>query len=247
MLPPTNYKVIGWGSGIGDGVSQAQYVQLSGVAKRNSTTEPNIVAAEMIAARLGQAILLPIPPAFIVEGEKGPWFASLDFNLAGESLPPVKPAEVVAQFPKISAGIIVFDAWIMNRDRHCWNLAHHAQTGRLQVFDHSRALMPSVGQRDFAERFRNDLAIGHHHCLARHIIDEFPLAEWVERIRQIPTYYLYEVLAEAVPMGLEPNNVTYFFNLLSERRSRLPQLLKNNRSYFPALQQLGLGGPQAWN
>lgn len=247
MLRPTNYKVIGWGPNIGDGVSQAQYLQLSGVAKRNSTAEPNIVAAEMIAARLGQAILLPIPPAFIVEGEKGPWFASLDFNLAGESLPPVEPAEIVTRFPATSAGIVVFDAWIMNRDRHCWNLAHHTQTGRLQVFDHSRALMPSIGQREFAERFRNALAIGHHHCLARHIVDEFPLAQWIDRIRRIPTYYIREVLAEAVPLGLEPDNVTYFLNLLLERRGRLPQLLRENRRYFPALRQLGLSGPQPWN
>lgn len=247
MLPPTNYKVIGWGSPIGDSVSHAQNVALSGVAKRNSTTEPNIVAAEMIAARLGQAILLPIPPAFIVKGDEGPWFASLDFNLAGESLPPVEPEKVVTQYPDLSVGIVVFDAWIMNPDRHCWNLAYHVSTRRLQVFDHSRALMPGVGQREFAETHRHELAIGHNHCLARHIIDGFPFARWIDRIRQIPDYYLREVLTDAIPIGLEKGNVTFFFDLLVERRRDLPQLLEANQSHFPALQQLGLSGLEERN
>ena len=88
-MPVTSYKILAWGTPVGHGVSGAQYVNVSGVAKRNSEREPHIVASELIAARLGQAILLPIPPAFIVDRDGAPWFASLNFNLAGESLEPI--------------------------------------------------------------------------------------------------------------------------------------------------------------
>ena len=246
MSPPSDYKVLGWGPAVGHGVSQAQYVQVSGVAKTNSDREPNIVSAEFIAARLGQAILLPIPPAFIVTQDAQPWFASLNFNMAGEDLPPVNPSEIVTGFPEASAGIVVFDAWMMNQDRHRRNLAYDSSTGRLQVFDHSRALMPGSDQREFAHRHRNDLAIGTKHCLAQHIVDELSFAPWISRISAIPEYYIEGILREAVQVGLDPENVSFFLQLLLRRRKRLPQLLKDNRSCFPAL-QLGLGSPLAWN
>ena len=246
MFAATKYKVLGWGDPIGHGVTRPRYVQVSGVAKTDSVKEPNVVVAELIAARLGQAILLPIPPAFIVAGEDQYWFASLDFNLAGETLPPVRAAEVVAKFPEISAGIVVFDAWIMNQDRHRRNLGHDTATHNLQVFDHSRALMRRDSQRDFANSQRNKLGIGRQHCLAPQVVDELHFAQWIDRINLIPVYYLREVLKDAVDVGLHPDNVTFFLELLLERRKLLPQLLNDNRNHFPALQP-ALGGPQAWS
>ena len=245
-MPVTNYKVLRWGSSIGHGVSHAQFVQVSGVAKTNSPEEPNIVASEFIAARLGQAILLPIPPAFIVDRDGEPWFASLDFNLAGETLPPVTGPEIVAQFPGTSAGIVAFDVWIMNQDRHCRNLGYHSTSKRLQVFDHSRALMPFGSQRAFADQHRRNLGIGNKHCLAPHLVDPLAFTQWIDRIQAVPQYYIVEVLKEAVNVGLRQHNVNYILDLLLERRTLLPQLLKENRNSFPAL-QFGLGSPLVWS
>ena len=235
-MTTANYKVLSWLDPVGQGVSDACFVGISGVAKTNSAREPNIVAAELIAARLGQAILLPIPPAFIVDRDGEPWFTSLDFNLAGEALPPVNGGAAVDRFPDICAGIVVFDAWIMNEDRHCRNLACHTASGRLQVFDHSRALMPHRDQREFAANNGDNLAIGSNHCLAAHLVDELGFTEWIRRIQEIPTFYIRQVLKDAVTVGLRSHNVNFFFHLLLERRNRLRQLLKDHRSSFPALQ-----------
>ena len=244
-MPVSNYKIVAWGTPVGQGVSGAQYVNLSGVAKTNSQREPNVVASELIAARLGQAILLPIPPAFIVDRDGAPWFVSLDFNLAGESLPPVSGSEIATTFPSIAAGIILFDVWIMNKDRHCGNLAYHRATERLQVFDHSRALMPHQNQRTFAEAHRTRLAIGQRHCLAPHIVDAHTFSLWFERIQAVPTYYLKAALEDAVEVGFRPDNVNFFLDLLVERRERIPQLIENNMHTFSAL-QVGLGSPILW-
>ena len=249
-MPVTSYKILAWGTPVGHGVSGhgvsgAQYVNVSGVAKRNSEREPHIVASELIAARLGQAILLPIPPAFIVDCDGAPWFASLNFNLAGESLPPVRGVQVVDNFPSITAGIILFDIWIMNKDRHCRNLAYHRASKRLQIFDHSRALMPYPNQRAFAEEHRTRLAIGPRHCLAPHIVDALSFSLWFERIQEVPRYYLKAVLEDAVDVGLRADNVDFFLNMLVERRDRLPQLIDDNIQTFPAL-QVGLGSPLLW-
>lgn len=244
-MPVTNYKILAWGAPVGEGVSGARYVNVSGVAKTNSEREPNIVASELIAARLGQAILLPIPPAFIVDRDGAPWFASLNFNLAGESLPPVNGAQISDKFPSITAGIILFDIWIMNKDRHCRNLAYHNATERLQIFDHSRALMPHQDQRAFAERHRTRLAIGPRHCLAPYIVDAHAFSLWFERIRGVPQYYLKAVLEDAIDVGLRADNVDFFLNMLVERRERLPQLIDENLQSFPAL-QVGLGNSLLW-
>lgn len=235
-MTTVNYKVLNWHDPVGHGVSDACFVGIGGVAKTNSDQEPNIVPAELIAARLGQAILLPIPPAFVVDRDGEPWFTSLDFNLAGESLPPVNGAVAVDRFPAICAGVIVFDVWIMNEDRHCRNLAYHMTNGQLQVFDHSRALMPHVNQTEHAQTNRDKLAIGNNHCLAGHLVDELSFSEWIRRIQAIPTFYIQQVLKDAVTVGLHSDNVHFFFDFLIKRRNRLRQLLNDHRSFFPALQ-----------
>ncbi|MCB9654160.1 MAG: hypothetical protein H6729_08540 [Deltaproteobacteria bacterium] len=50
-----------------------------------------VVANELIAEHLARALLLPIPPGFIIEHKGKPHYVSLNFNLSGEDLPPANP------------------------------------------------------------------------------------------------------------------------------------------------------------
>ena len=250
-MPARNYKIAEWGPAVGEGVSGARLVNVNAVAKTYSGAEPNIVANELIAARLGQALLLPIPPAFIIQDEDGkPWFTSLNFNLAGEPLPPVRPEDVVGALPGLCAGVVLFDIWIMNPDRHRRNLAHDRSTNRLEIFDHSRALMPLGGdQRHFATAHKDDLAITAPvgtHCLAPRLVDGTAFGLWFTRIRSIPDFHIRDVLEAAVDVGLRPDNVDFFQDFLMQRREDLPKLIEAHQDAFPLLDP-GLGLELNWS
>jgi hypothetical protein len=49
-------------------------------------------------------MMLPIPPSFLIEKEGKPHHVSLNFNLAGQSLPPVDAAAMVSAHPKLAVG-----------------------------------------------------------------------------------------------------------------------------------------------
>lgn len=234
-MPASHYKIAEWGDPLNDGVSESRYINVNGVAKTNLPLEPHIVANELICARLALAVGLPVPPGFLVMKDGEPWFVSLNFNLAGEPLPPIRPQLLVARKPELCAGIVLFDAWVLNPDRHARNLAHDTSTDDVQIFDHSRALMPTdMAQRQYAEQMVDSPAIGAH-CLARELTDASAFKGWHQRIMAIPEHQLTDALQAAVDVGLEPGNVGFFMDYLLERRSRLPNIVAANPLVFPSL------------
>lgn len=134
---------------VGDGVSKAYHVELLAVAK-HSHISSSMVASEYVAAKLGSYLGLPIPPfALVVPKGTNPaiWFASLNFNLTGYSLPQIDPEQCVAAFPDLSTGVVIFDAWIANPDRHEENLNidWSGSKPRLNVFDHGYSILGQEG------------------------------------------------------------------------------------------------------
>ena len=110
------------------GATGACYVGVAGVAKKATNAEPYIVANEVFCNAIARNLLLPCPPGATLDKGGEPYFFSLDFNLAGQALPPVVPSAIVAAFPRLSWGIILFDMLIMNGDRHAQNIAHDTST-----------------------------------------------------------------------------------------------------------------------
>jgi len=234
-MPATHYKIADWGDPVGEGVSDARLISVSGVAKTSKATEPNIVANEYVCARLAAAVGLPIPPGFLVKEDGTSWFVSLNFNLSGEKLPPIIPRLLVARKPELCAGILLFDAWILNPDRHAKNLMHYEKTDAVQVFDHSRALMPTdLPQQQYATSMVNSPAIGAH-CLAPVIADGSTFTHWHQRIMAVAEHQITDALNEAAEVGLEPANVNFFRDYLLDRRTRLPNIVAANTSVFPGL------------
>ena len=94
------------------------------------------------------------------------YFFSLDFNLAGAALPPIRPVEVCATIADLAWGIILFDVLVMNGDRHRENISYDKPSGRTAIFDHSHAFLGTHG--DINTRLssgKDTLQIGNH-CLA---------------------------------------------------------------------------------
>lgn len=247
-MPAQYYKVAEWGGPVGEGVSDAKYISVSGIAKTNLAAEPHIIANELICARLGAALGLPIPPCFLVSDGDTSWFVSMNFNLSGEPLPPVRPAEFVQELPELSAGLLLFDIWVLNPDRHAKNVQFDRFQKRANVFDHSRALMPKDFEpRWFAELCRDGTAIDHGtHFLRDEISDGTHLGKWSKRIAALPEFIIRDAVQGAVGAGLDATDVDFFVGYLIERAGRLPEIVETNISQFPRL-SLGLGGSLLWS
>jgi hypothetical protein len=125
-MSPTLYRMVSFDKQLNTGVTDTSQVTVSAVAKCNSVDSPYFVPNEYFCGELGRFLRLPIPPCALLSApdhEVTQWFASLDFNYMGNSLPPVLPEKVVEFLPDLSTGVIVFDVLVANGDRHPANLA----------------------------------------------------------------------------------------------------------------------------
>lgn len=239
-MPATRYKIWQVGNPVGRGVTGSFHVGVAGIAKTAKDGPPPIVANELICSHLARAILLPIPPGFLIENEGTTCYVSLNFNLAGEDLPPADPAAIVAQHPRLACGIVLFDIWLLNGDRHRKNLAHDQATGRVQVFDHSHAFFIGTDGKAHLDKHRDHLGI-RKHCLAGELRSFDGMREWSERIESIPEFYIRDVLAAAVEVGLPKTDKEYCTDYLLRRRDRLLKLVRDNRDCFSKVE------PTLWN
>jgi hypothetical protein len=159
----------------------------------------------------------------------------LNFNLAGEDLPPANPARVVQANSAMAWGIVLFDVWIVNGDRHRRNIAFDADTNRLQIFDHGNALFCPDHERLVI--MRDQLAIGQH-CLANEIVSLDGMLTWLQRINSIPEFYIRSLIESAVDVGLPAEHIDLCASFLIERRANLLTLLHTfHSSFFPKVEK----------
>ena len=139
-VPATRYKIWSVGAPVGQGATQSFHVGVAGIAKGSSPWPSFIVDNDLICRDYAQIFLLPIPPGFIIDHNGTPHYVSLNFNLSGEDLPPADPGMIASDHPELACGIVLFDVWIVNGDRHRGNIAHDRTTNRVQISDHSHCL-----------------------------------------------------------------------------------------------------------
>lgn len=193
-MPSTKYKILALGPQVAPTATAPVYANINAVAKKVLPGQPNIVANELVCCLLARMLLLPCPPGALSQSGADTYFFSLDFNLAGQALPPADPTMVVAAFPRLAWGIIVFDALVMNGDRHPGNIAHDTTTNRLQIFDHSHAFLSPTGDptQNLPPK-ENDLGIGGH-CLAAAIDTADGLYTWLDRVSLIPDFFIEGII-----------------------------------------------------
>ena len=235
----TRYKVWAWGTPVGQGYTGAHYVGIAGIAKAASPTDPLIIVNELVCNAFAQALLLPCPPGATLDNNGVPYFFSLNFNLAGQQLPPADANLVATSFPRLSWGVILFDSLVMNFDRHERNIAHDITTNKVQIFDHSHAFL-HAGNPDV------DAVLAHHdgrlcigdHCLSAEIATEDGLDYWANRIEAIPDFYIEDVLTSVVDAGLPLAKRDDCIDFMKKRRLEISNIAKNNRNEFPNLPQV---------
>lgn len=228
-MPATTYKIWAVGAPVGKGAANSFHVGIAGIAKGNSAGMPYIVANERICGTLAKYLLLPIPPCFLIDHDNRPHFVSLNFNLAGQDLPPAEPAALVAAQPNLAGRIIAFDVWVVNTDRGTPNLAFDASTDKAQIFDHSHAFYQGKAQLTAQE---NELGIGGH-CLAPHLNSLAGVRDCLGRMESLPDWQIRECVESAAEMGLPADDVDFCVGFLLNRRRRVFDLMRANRATFP--------------
>ncbi len=225
---PLIFGVAAWGSPVGQGVYDARFCTLGGVVKADQDPTQSCTAAnEYICNRLALALGLPAPPGGLIRTEDGqPAFVSMRFGSLTESPPPVVPPDFVKDQPRIAAGIVAFDCWIANSDRHERNLAYRRGTIPPAIFDHglclggeSRSAIPQLPTRVDEPGFNN--------CLAPLIQTSEYLDEWRFAISGLPKTTISAIIEDIVGVGLltigEGNLIAGF---LRSRQGILRRLLE---------------------
>jgi len=241
--------VVNWGKAVGIGVSSSSYLHLEAIGKASAAGNPYCVVNEIVAAEIGRRVRLPVPPCCVVtDGSGKAFFASLSFNLTGNTLPPIIPAAFAAAFGDAIADILVFDAYICNSDRHSGNLAaDYTAPARFNVFDHSHAVLgghnPMGSGRLVA--MRTALVIdgrmgGNRHCLIDHITDDRWLDKMLKRIEGLDAYFIRELVSDVAEYGLGAQEVTDLTNFFLTRRGSLRGLISANKLAFPSIAQWSL-------
>jgi hypothetical protein len=212
---------------------------MSAVAKMATPATPYIVGNELVCNMVARALLLPCPPGALLQKNGDVYFCSLDFNTAGQALPPINPSAVVGSLPDLSWGAVLFDILVMNGDRHPQNISHNTATGELTLFDHSHAFMSPNG--DIDQRIGNakgQLMIGGH-CLAAELNTWNGFAPWVARIKSIPDYYLEGAVEEGCAVGIPHAKKSTIYDFFRERRDGIEGIVTNNKAAFPKMPAAG--------
>lgn len=223
-------------------------VSIPGVAKKNCTKAPYCVPNEVVCGEIGRYLGLPVPPAGVSYPPKGNdlFYASLDFNLTGNTLPPVNVTKCVNALPEESTGVLLFDILIANADRHGRNLSVDflPKPPRMNVFDHGHALFGSVSGQGVARlaKLRDRLGIsagsrtaGNRHCLLDQVSTDAHFGHWIDRIRQIPDYAIEDLCAELPGLGCAEAEASAAVDFLKYRRVRLSQIIEDNKLEFTGI------------
>lgn len=240
------------------GASQSNRVSLQAVAK-GSIGGNYCVPNELICAEIGRFLYLPIPPGGIISGTEqgriateGDIYASLDFNLAGDDLPPVDTERCAKLLPDESTGLILFDIIIANSDRHANNFSvdFEAKPPAMAVFDHSHALFgyqPAQGvtrlqnMRDRLAISGGALTMGNRHCLLDKLETSEYFDKWVRRVEALPDFYVEEVCQEAGTLGLDASEVAAVIDFIKYRRDNIKTIIANHKDQFRGIRQWDLG------
>lgn len=229
------FTIDAFGPAVGGSATAPRYCQLGGVIKLDTDAAPYTAANELICARLASMIGLPVPPGTIVRGDNGETgYVSLRFGRAGEQPPPVIPEHFVEDHPDLAAGVVAFDCWVGNTDRHNQNLAYSRGNLPPVVFDHSHALFGGGTDTSHLNRPEDPRVNG---SIARLLTSDAGLRLYAERIGSVPQILVQLVIRELESQEvLSPEDANLAGEFLETRRGKLLELLQSAGEPLSAVQ-----------
>lgn len=247
------YRINGHVAPAGVGVTETKVVELWAYAKSNPNY-PYTIANEMIAAGIGSALRLGIPPHGLFQDHQSSnniYFASIDFNLDRSKFPPADLDRAILEIPFDSSGLILFDIFIANPDRHANNLAVDFSTSppRMHVFDHGHALFGHEPHNGISRLTNLEGRLGmsgqsatgqHRHCLMDLISSPEHFHEWMSRIEALPDFFLRELCQEQVGNGIVEPEAIKMEQFLIRRKASIRSLVSCHKAEFKSIQDWGL-------
>jgi hypothetical protein len=169
--------------------------------------------------------------------------------------------------PDLSTGLILFDIWIANPDRHRKNLSVDflEKPPRMSIFDHSHALFgidngtgiqrlnslqdklgisgaPATEQsaQGFVTPYWGvvDGTGQNRHCLLNELKTDDYFSKWIGRISAVPDYLIDDVCNGIVDLGMiTADEATAAKAFLINRRNNIGKMVNSNRAEFSGISQ----------
>jgi hypothetical protein len=220
------------------GSGGVHHIRLNAYARQNTQDRPHAVVNDYVASTLGLAAGLPIPPGNLVGLHGGKYgFVSMAFGERGDEAPPVIPPRFCQERPWDACGIIAFDQWVNNTDRHDENLAYIEEIG-VAVFDHDLALInhhhPSG---DAATALAASLdAECKGHILAPFLTDASSFSEWFDRIAGVTRREIRRAVDTCYAVQLVNGELRdALINFIEHRQSRVRSYIERTRLEYTSL------------
>lgn len=232
------FEIDTWGENFVDSAAAPHYCTLGGIAKANEPPDaPNVVFNEFVCARLAAMLGLPVPPGVLAKRDDGTLvFVSLRVGKKGDRPPPVIPARLIADHPDVAAGVVAFDCWVYNDDRHDENVAYLPTLGPPVVFDHDHALlgeMPTTPDELLARRDTPCV----ERCLPPEIESEEHFVPWCDQIAALDEGRIRGVCSLAAAAGVTtPELATAAGDFLVYRKDKVRGMLRASSDAFPKIQ-----------
>lgn len=210
----------------GESSNDAWWGTFDGHIKIQEPAHPLMVANEFVCARLANAlgILTPFGDVSTLPDNRLSWSSAV-VQLPGGTPAPEEPDDLVAREPSLCAGILVFDVWVCNYDRHEKNVISHPRLG-IYVIDHDQALMGQTtsgtsGLKGMKSRTS-------WHMFQDSNLNPGDLHSWGVRVQQITKTAIRGIVTEADRRGLlNPGNPDDIEDFLLHRQQEIHRLVKH--------------------
>lgn len=230
------------------GVNESWIVTSASVAKGNSDVSPYLIPNEVICGSIAQFLQLPVPPFALMKqsgrhkGHKV-LFASLRFTRKDSEPDDFRPDVCFAQHPELCAGILLFDVFVANEDRHVYNVQTDSadRPKMIRILDHDRAIFGSFAKQG-AQRLERlwdrlgtsggSMTAGGRNCLINHIKDRKLFDPWYVKIQSIPDWFINETCASVRGLGATRTEVQKAAAFLNHRKRELCNIVYSNREEF---------------
>jgi hypothetical protein len=214
--------------------------------RRNYESSPYCIPNELICAKIGTFLGLPIPSHAITWFDNEPFFSSLNFNPGDAKPPHIEPSICAEKFPWDCTGILFFDILVANNDRHDENLAvdNVANPRQLIVYDHDQALFGSIGPARL-ENMRDRLGVtgspqtgGNACCLLGAMGTVKYFNEWWGRVFDIPVWFIEDACKAAIDLGINRSEATQARDFLAYRKGPLARDNTSTRSRLSPVRRM---------
>lgn len=236
---------------VGRGASNARYIEATDgeeyLIKGPSLApdNPMVGANELVAVRLAERLGLPVLGHAVVE-RRGEWFFASNW-MDSSRFSPALDKELFGKCENRDCvyGTVVFDAWLINKDRHNENLVARRvnRTGpprhALLLNDHSHLLVSPSGPTDLSklmgELDRPASRFVWLDFLRASIRGVTRLAEALSAIEQLSDEEVKDIVDLTPDPLLSPSDKRTYTDFLNQRRVRLRAVMQKEPSPFPNL------------